>query len=465
MTLDSRTKNKAGVVSLAAERAARNRRHAKEYLRKHQLAEAQIARAPSPNLRLVVVIPCRDESDLMPTLDDLEACEDPGCAVEVIVVLNASERDPERVRVQNQLSLERVEALDAKQDARGRIRFHALSFNRLAEKHAGVGLARKLGMDEAVGRLLESNARDGIIVSLDADCRVERNYLSSIAAHFDRYPTTPACSIHFEHPLSGPLSERHYRAVTEYELYLRYYRWGLKYCAHPCAHYTVGSCMAVRAGAYVRQGGMNRRKGAEDFYFLNKLMLLGGFTEIRETTVGPSPRQSWRVPFGTGRAVTNAMERGGAPLQAYAPEVFDEIAALTSRVRALRDGEAKAVAVLPETLRDYLKLQDFRGKLEEIRRHTSTSQAFESRFFRWFDGFRALKFVRFASEHRYPRVPVHQAAFSLLGRMNLLPERDIRIPHAAASLLHYRRMDREGRVMAFDPADVEAASPISRARL
>lgn len=458
MTLDAQMKNKAGVASLAAERAAANRRQAKEYLLKHQLAEAQISCVPSPDLRLVVVIPCRDESDLMRTLEDLAACDDPGCAVEVIVVLNASEKDPERVRVQNRSSRDGIEALDAIADPRGHLRFHALTFDHLAEKHAGVGLARKLGMDEAVGRLLDSGAGDGIIVSLDADCRVERDYLSSIARHFDRFPHTPACSIHFEHPLSGPLSEPHYRAVTAYELYLRYYRWGLKFCGHPCAYHTVGSCMAVRASAYVRQGGMNRRKGAEDFYFLNKLMLLGGFTEIRDTTVRPSPRQSWRVPFGTGRAVTDAMARAAAPLEVYAPEVFDELAALTSRAQALRDEEAKVMAALPETLRDYLKLQDVSDKLEEIRKHTATRQAFEFRFFRWFDGFRALKFVRFASEHRYPRVPVHEAAFALLERMELLPAGDVRMPDAAALLAHYRRMDRDGGMIVFDPSETGGAS-------
>jgi hypothetical protein len=465
MTHDARTKNEAGVVSLAAERAARNRRHAKEYLRKHQLAEAQIVCAPSPELRLVVVIPCRDESDLIPTLEDLRRCDNPGCAVEVIVVLNASEKDPERVRIRNCETLSKIESLMPIADMPQHIRIHALSFDRLPEKHAGVGLARKLGMDEAVSRLLESGARDGIIVCLDADCRVERNYLSNIAAHFDRHPHTPACSIHFEHPLNGPLSKRHYRAVTEYELYLRYYRWGLEFCAHPCAHYTVGSCMAVRAAAYVRQGGMNRRKGAEDFYFLNKLMLLGGFTEIRDTTVRPSPRESWRVPFGTGRAVTDAMERPAAPLEVYAPEVFDEMAALTSKVRALRDDQATIMAALPETLREYLEQQAFGDKLAEIRKHTATSRAFESRFFRWFDGFRTLKFVRFATERRYPRVLVHEAAFSLLGRMHLLPGGDVRIPDAAALLAHYRRMDKEGRMMAFEPVDVQTASRVPSARL
>ncbi len=458
MTLDARVIDKTGLAGVAVDRATASRRHAKEYLRKHQLAPAQIATAPSRDLGLVVVIPCRDEKDLPMTLHDIERCEYPGCAVEVIVVLNASEEDPDDVRIQNRRSQAEMDELENVMAEAGRRRFHAMNFERLPRKHAGVGFARKHGMDEAVRRLLNAGADDGIIVCLDADCRLEPNYLSSIAAHFDRHPETPGCSIHFEHPLNGALSEAHYRAVTEYELYLRYYRWGLKLCGHPCAYHTVGSCMAVRSSAYVRQGGMNRRKGAEDFYFLNKLMLLGGFTEIRDTTVMPSPRQSWRVPFGTGRAVTDALEQSAGPLDVHAPEVFDEMAVLTSRVQALRDGEAAVLETLPETMRAYLKSQNFSEKLAEIRKHTAAIEAFESRFFRWFDGFRALKFVRFASEHRYPRVPVQEAAYSLLGRMGLLPESGVRIPGAAALLAHYRRMDREGRKIALNPDQAETAS-------
>lgn len=457
MNLGARLKESTGLAGVAVDRATANRRHAKEYLRKHQLAPPQTTTTPSPDLRLVVVIPCRDERDLIPTLEDLEACDDPGCAVEVIVVLNASETDPERVRAQNRHSQAAIESLDRVARSRGRIRFHALSFDRLPAKHAGVGLARKLGMDEAVRRLLESGAQDGVIACLDADCRVEHNYLKRVADHFDRHPGTPACSIHFEHPLSGPLSEAHYRAVTEYELYLRYYRWGLKFCGHPCAHYTVGSCMAVRSSAYVRQGGMNRRKGAEDFYFSNKLMLLGGFTEIRDTTVRPSPRESWRVPFGTGRAVTEALAKPASTLEVYAPRIFDEIAALTSNVQALRNDEAAVMATLPETLRTYLELQNFGDKLAEIRKHTASRDAFESRFFRWFDGFRALKFVRFASEHRYPAVPVSDAAFALLQRMDRVAENDAPVPDAPALLAHYRRMDSEGEAIALKPVEAKSA--------
>lgn len=465
MTLETREQNKAGFAGVGADRAAASRRHAKEYLSKHQLAPAQIAVAPSPQLRLVVVIPCRDETDLPLTLEDLNGCEHPGCGVEVIVVLNASEKDPERVRAQNRRSRSAIEALSADADPIRHIRFHALNFERLPAKHAGVGLARKLGMDEAVRRLLDAGADDGIIVCLDADCRVQPNYLSSIVAHFDRHGDTPACSIHFEHPLTGPLSERHYRAVMEYELYLRYYRWGLRFCGHPCAHHTVGSCMAVRASTYVRQGGMNRRKGAEDFYFLNKLMLLGGFTELNATTVTPSPRESWRVPFGTGRAVVDALANSAGSLAVYAPQIFDELGALTRNIDSLRENEMAVTAALPEALRGYLELQNFRHKLAEIRTHTSTAEAFRSRFFRWFDGFRALKFVRHATDRCYPRVPVKKAALALLQRMDLASEGDAQIADTRALLTHYRRMDAEQRMIGLSGKTSELEPKATAARL
>ncbi|MDH3316703.1 MAG: glycosyltransferase [Gammaproteobacteria bacterium] len=465
MTLEAREENKAGFAGVEADRAAASRRHAKEYLRKHQLAPAQIAAAPSPQLRLVVVIPCREEIDLPLTLGDLSGCEHPGCGVEVIVVLNASEKDPERVRVQNRRSHSAIEALSADADLIRHIRFHALSFERLPAKHAGVGLARKLGMDEAVRRLLDAGADDGIIVCLDADCRVERNYLSSIVAHFDRHADTPACSIHFEHPLTGALSAQHYRAVMEYELFIRYYRWGLRFCGHPCAHYTVGSCMAVRASTYVRQGGMNRRKGAEDFYFLNKLMLLGGFTELGVTTVKPSPRESWRVPFGTGRAVIDALANPAVSLQVYAPQVFDELGALSLNVDELRENEMAVTAALPEALRGYLEMQNFHQKLAEIRTHTSTAEAFRSRFFRWLDGFRALKFVRHATDQCYPRVPVEEAALALLQRMKLASEGDAQITDPLVLLTHYRRMDAEQRMIRLSGKTSEMEAKASAARL
>jgi hypothetical protein len=422
--------------------------HAKEYLRKHQQAPLQIGEAPSLKLRLVVVIPCRDEPDLLTTLKDLRRCRDPGCAVEIIAVLNASERDPEEVRARNRATRREITAWLETRSGDPCFRVHAIEFDALPHRHAGVGLARKLGMDEAVARLAASGAGDGIIAALDADCRVDESYLAAIVEHFDAHADSPACSIYFEHSLTGDLSEAHYAAITDYELYLRYYRQGLAYAVHPCAHYTVGSCMAVRADAYSRQGGMNRRKGAEDFYFLNKLMLLGNFTEVRTTTVMPSARVSHRVPFGTGRAVRDALENPCASLEVYAPRVFDDLAALVSRVDGLREAPPAVMDELPRVMGEFLIKQGVDDKINEIRGNTATKASFRRRFFRWFDGFQALKFVRYASEHAYPRVAVRTAALELLRRQAMISEQSEPRLGAAALLEHYRLMDRQGRRMA-----------------
>ena len=40
----------------------------------------------------------------------------------------------------------------------------------LPTKHAGVGLARKIGMDEAVRRLEEAGKTKGLILNVDSDC-------------------------------------------------------------------------------------------------------------------------------------------------------------------------------------------------------------------------------------------------------------------------------------------------------
>ena len=76
----------------------------------------------------------------------------------------------------------------------------------------------------------------------------------------------------------------------------------------PYSYHTIGSAFAVTAKAYARQGGMNRRKAGEDFYFINKLIKGENFGEITNTTVFPSPRTSNRVPFGTGKAIVDALK-------------------------------------------------------------------------------------------------------------------------------------------------------------
>lgn len=391
-------------------------RHANEYLAKHQHWRALPGVRAHPELGLVVVIPCHDEPDVLATLESLRRCTRPRAAVETLLIVNASQADDDAVRARNRASVDAARRFAARVDE-ARFRYHVLEYQDLPARHAGVGLARKIGMDAALGRFVAAGNPRGIIASLDADCTCDHDYLSALESHFERNPAARACSIYFEHALEGPLCDTLYAAITHYELFLRYYRHGLAYAAFPYAHYTVGSCMAVRSDAYARHGGMNRRKAGEDFYFLNKLMAVGGVGELTTTRVMPGVRTSHRVPFGTGRALGRRLAGGDGPWLAYDARVFRDLAALVASVDemyAMPPAAWRRQAQLSEPMADFLSVQGMDAKHAQIHANCASPESFRKRFFQWFDAFRALKFIHYASARAYPREPLEQACSRLL---------------------------------------------------
>ena len=414
------------------------------YLRRHQVVPSQIESSASGRLGLIVVIPCHNEPDLLITLADLWGCERPTCDVEVLIVINGTESDPQTVRTRNQTT--RTETLAWIRHHRDpRLGFHLLYFPDLARRHAGVGLARKLGMDEAVARFHRVGNPQGVIASLDADCRCQPNYLTSLCNHFESRPGSPGCAVFFEHSLDDAPDRRLRLGIARYELYLRYYVHGLRYAGFPHAYHTIGSCMAVRTSAYEKRGGMNRRQAGEDFYFLQKIIPLGGFTELTDTTVRPSTRPSHRVPFGTGKALATLLESGQREYLVYPPEVFSDLNTLFERLPRLYEGVAFPQG-LASSVRVFLHESGFAGKLAEIRANTASSATFTTRFWHWFNAFRILKFVHHATTRTHPRVPVETAARTMLGMRRLCDQGSSALDYDTEILLRlYREVDRKGQ--------------------
>ena len=83
--------------------------------------------------------------------------------------------------------------------------------------------------------------------------------------------------------------------------------------------------LAVKALPYIKAGGMNRRQAGEDFYFIQKLVPAGGYFSLNSTTVYPSPRPSFRVPFGTGASISKLNESGEPVLLTYNISAFNEL--------------------------------------------------------------------------------------------------------------------------------------------
>ncbi len=383
------------------------------YLERYASKKKLIHETPGGTLGLCVIIPCFNEAELLKTLQSLAQCDSIGIGVEIIVVINHSLNADNDI-VENS----RLTFIEAKQwgstFSTSEIRFHIVYVPDLDPKHAGVGLARKIGMDEAVRRLESIGNLNGIIVCLDADSLVDKNYLVAVWKHFIANPNIPGCSIHFEHPYSGKLDKAIYEGIVAYELHLRCYINGLRYAKSPHAFHTIGSCMAVKSNVYQKQGGMNKRKAGEDFYFLQKIINAGGFNDLRNTRVIPSPRPSNRVPFGTGRAISDWLENHSDINMTYNPQIYIELKSLFDSIDSIlgsfdQNGDVDKKDY-GEAMDGFLIQNQFEEVIENALINTSSLAKAKEKLYFWFNGFRILKFVHYARDNFYSNVPVNTAA-------------------------------------------------------
>jgi len=391
------------------------------YLEKLALYPQLIDVPPSNDLGIIVVIPCYDEPDLITSLNSLHQCSPPNCQVEVIIVINDSESDTSEVKHQNEQTFLAAQNW-SQQNTSEWISFYFLYKKKLPKKIAGVGTARKIGMDEAVRRFESIGNSKGIISCFDADSQCDLNYFQAIESYFEKNPKAQACGIYFEHPIEGDeFSAEIYDAIIDYELHLRYYVHAQRWAEFPYAFQTIGSSMAVRCDAYQQQGGMNKRKAGEDFYFIHKFIPLGNFADITNTKVIPSPRQSNRVPFGTGKAVNEILENKKTYLT-YHPQIFEDLRQWSSQVESLFSINKNEVNTLlektPKPVASFLLENNFATKLIEIQSNTTNLKTFTQRYYRWFNAFLMMKYVHFARDQFYPNMDVSEAAKWLLEKKN-----------------------------------------------
>jgi hypothetical protein len=196
-------------------------------------------------------------------------------------------------------------------------------------------------------------------------------------------------------------------AILRYELFLRCYVAGLAYAGSPFAFHTVGSAMACRASAYLKCGGMNKRRAGEDFYFLQSLAKTSGVEQVQGAMVHPSPRRSDRVPFGTGRAVGELLDGDSSAVLFYRPECFLLLKlwlglALDGCQTRCHRLEESAVELSPH-LHSFLVDQGFSAAWSGFLSHNRQEERLVRAFHNWFDPFRTMKLFHFLAERDCPR--------------------------------------------------------------
>ncbi len=369
--------------------------------------------------RNAVVIPAYAELDFLPATLRSLAGNPPELLREtlVAVVVNnppCGKCDPAKFAENRRL----LEILDSDAELNRRLNLGLVDASapglEVPEKD-GVGGARKIGMDLSLCFLDWES--DPLIFSLDADTIVEGNYLGEVVEHFRSNPDSGGAVIAFSHQPGRTRQED--AAVKAYELFMRCYAEGLRLAASPYAYHSLGSAFAVRAREYVRAGGMRRRRGGEDFYFLQALRKIAGIGFAAGTCVHPSARASDRVPFGTGPELSLLSK--GKELKAFNPAVFKVLGAILRGACLESLGSAEAVrrwlVSLPEEAAEFLESERFMGDWPKIlentpRRETKIRWAFHT----WFDALKTLQFIHFCEIRRpekYPRLLVEDAAAAL----------------------------------------------------
>ncbi len=388
-----------------------------KYIEKQAIYKQLINPLPHQQLKLIVVIPAYNEPNIFDTLESLIKCSPAKFPTEVIIVINHSGATPKPIINQNNKTYYDVlKWVRNKQTEQ--LKFHCILKGDLPNKHAGAGLARKIAMDEAICRFSLINNSNGVIASLDADTLVSENYIYEIQNAFADNKKLNCTTFYFEHRLTSILNEKNREAIILYELYLRYFKQALKQTGFPYAFHTIGSCFAVKASVYAKQGGMNRKQAGEDFYFLHKIFPLGASAELNNIKVFPSSRPSNRVPFGTGPAIQKIMEDG--EFLTYNPVYFNHIKSLFNYIKCLYMVDTGIIKStfnnLHSTLQQFIGIEAFTQKLNEINSNSASKNTFEQRFFQWFNAFKIIKYLNFA-HLTSKRIPV-QESVSIFLRLN-----------------------------------------------
>ena len=345
----------------------------------------------------------------------------------VLFVINNLKSSSQEVKEDNKKTLELLRNIIYEQSNNelniGLVDASANGFE-LPEKEGGVGLARKIGMDLALTLFNYSINRKKILICLDADCIVSENYLSTIVQSFNQ-SNMQAAYVSYEHIL--PEDETSQRAIICYELFLRYYYLGLKYACSPFAFPTIGSTMVCDYESYIKIGGMNKKKAAEDFYFMEKLAKTTEIKKIDSATVYPSSRGSWRVPFGTGQRVNRYLNNTHNEYVLFDPKSFQILKLWLEIFNSKKNfttaeylSNAKSIHT---SLHKFLQLNSFEKSWDKIVRSSKSANQIQRQKLLWFDGFRTFKLIHFLRDNGFPMINMFDALDELLRIENEEPAR------------------------------------------
>jgi len=335
----------------------------------------------------IVVIPSFKEPNLSKSLFALQNTSSVEAKIGILVIVNESERAENEVKEINHSTINELHEIKSR-NPKIPVYFRKLV---LQEKKAGVGLARKIGMDQAI-RWFHKAEKTGWIICFDGDSICDQSFFVELeklfkSGHYD-------CILNqYEHPLDED------NGIIEYELHLRYYADSLRYAGYPHCFQTLGSCISVSSDAYVKFGGMNTKKAGEDFYFLHNIIPYINTTEQVNSKIIPAARISDRVPFGTGKALGDFSKEEN--YTSYDPKIFE---ILSDVICTLKSG---SYTFNNDVVNDFFSDDKVKLRFKRLLQQKNI-EYYNKKLFEILDGFIILKLVHFLRERLYPSLPIQE---------------------------------------------------------
>lgn len=353
----------------------------------------------------IVVIPILDEYENLPGLiNSLNAQNDFYKSKSLFLfVVNNTDLISDEVRKNNQQSIAFLKESRKTYQLNIAIIDASSKGKELPDKIAGVGLARKIGMDTALLYFNYDSNLKKFLVCLDGDCTISNNYLDELFTNINKN-NLQAGYVRYKHNLVN--DDKINEAIIIYEIFLRYYLLGLKFANSPYAFHTIGSTMFCDYESYIKIEGMNKRKAAEDFYFMEKLSKNFSIAEIRNAFVYPSPRPSWRVPFGTGQRVNRFLEGTQNEFLLYSAKGFEILKNWLTVFNTSEINDSNfylnSSKFISAELYQFLVINDFEKSWTKILENTKQKEQILKQKKIWFDGFRTLKLIHHLRDHEHP---------------------------------------------------------------
>jgi hypothetical protein len=394
------------------------------YLNKFSQQEYEIEWQNKFGINNVIVIPAIAEFENIKILFSSLLQNDPTYfeSTLVLFVINNSAVSSDELKGDNQKSLDYLRSIifnntnakfanEVKQSGLSVGLIDAASdAKELDEKHSSVGLARKIGMDLALTVFDYTDKSKKLIICLDSDCTVKQNYLTTIVSDFNKQNYSAAV-IEYAHNING--SDKESSAIIPYEIFLRYYVGGLKYAGSKYAFHTIGSTTVCDVEAYIKAGGMNKRKAAEDFYFLGKIAKNYTINKINSTKVYPSNRSSWRVPFGTGQRVARFLKNTHNEYQLFDPAVFEILKYWLQLFNLNVSSDPEYILSCSKEIHielyNFLVNQNYLEQWKKIFENAKSKKQLSHQKNIWFDAFKTLKLIHYLRDKTFPNINMFDA--------------------------------------------------------